>query len=145
MDTAYVETTNALIDRVAGRGLFPQAIRLLADGEPVALERLAAAAGWPVEDVEVALAAKPSAERDDQGRRVGLALTLRPTPHRFTVDGRRLFAWCSSDTLMLPVVIGRPAVVESTCPQTGQPRGRVPVRPRGLDRLGWEATGREAR
>jgi alkylmercury lyase len=134
MDTAYVETTNALIDRVAGRGLFPQAIRLLADGEPVALERLAAAAGWPVEDVEVALAAQTSAERDDQGRLVGLALTLRPTPHRFTIDARRLFAWCASDTLLLPVVIGRPAVVESTCPQTGRPI-RVEVGPNGVQRV----------
>ena len=76
---------------------------------------------WPAEDVEVALAAKTSAERDDQGRRVGLALTLRPTPHRFTVDSRRLFAWCASDTLMLPVVIGRPAVVESTCRRPANP------------------------
>jgi alkylmercury lyase len=84
----------------------------------VALERLAAAAGWSVEGVEAALSAQASAERDDQGHLVGLALTLRPTSHRFTVDGRNLFAWCASDTLMLPVMLGRPALVESTCPQT---------------------------
>jgi alkylmercury lyase len=134
MGTGYVEQTNALIDRVAARDLFPHAIRLLADGEPVAVERLAAAAGWPVEDVEVALDAQTSAERDDERRLVGLALTLRRTPHRFTVDGRQLFAWCASDTLMLPVVIGRPAVVESTCPQTGQPI-RVEVAPDGVQRV----------
>jgi len=134
MDTDYVEQTIALIDRVTADGLFPHAIRLLANGEPVALERLAAAAGWSVEAVEVALDDQTSAERDDQGRLVGLALTLRPTPHRFTVDGRGLFAWCASDTLMLPVVIGRPAVVESTCPHTGQPI-RVEVGPDGVQRV----------
>jgi alkylmercury lyase len=35
---------------------------------------------------------------------------------------------------MLPVVIGRPAVVESTCPQTGQPI-RVEVGPDGVQRV----------
>jgi alkylmercury lyase len=134
MTAGYVEQTSALIDRVAARGLFPHAIRLLADGEPVTLERLAGAAGRPVGDVEAALDAQTSAERDDQGRLMGLALTLRPTPHRFTVDGRRLFAWCATDTLMLPVVIGRPAVAESTCPQTGQPI-RLEVAPDGVQRV----------
>jgi alkylmercury lyase len=120
MSTDYVEETTALIGRVEGQELLPHAIRLLSDGEPVALEQLAEAAGWSVEDVEAALAVQTSAERDDEGRLVGLALTLRPTTHRLTVDGRTLFAWCATDTLMVPVVLGRPALVESTCPQTGQ-------------------------
>jgi alkylmercury lyase len=134
MSTDYVEQTTALIGRVEGRELLPHAIRLLADGEPVALEQLAAAAGWSVEDVEAALGAQTSAERDDQGRLVGLALTLRPTTHRFTVDGRTLFAWCASDTLLLPVILDRPAVVESTCPQTGQPI-RIELTPDGVERV----------
>jgi alkylmercury lyase len=134
MRTDYVEQTTALIGRVEGQELLPHAIRLLADGEPVALEQLAAAAGWSVGDVEAALAAQTSAERDSQGRLVGLALTLRPTTHRFTVDGRTLFAWCASDTLMLPVILGRPALVESTCPQTGRPI-RIELTPDGVERL----------
>lgn len=134
MSTDYVEHTTALIGRVEGHELLPHAIRLLADGEPVALERLAAAVGWPVEDVEAALAAQTSAERDEQGRLVGLALTLRPTSHRFTVGGRTLFAWCASDTLMLPVILGRPALVESTCPQTGRPI-RIELTPDGVERV----------
>jgi alkylmercury lyase len=120
MSTDYVEQTTALIGRVEATELLPHAIRLLSDGEPMALERLAEAAGWPIEDVEAALTAQTSAERDDQGRLVGLALTLRPTTHRVTVDDCTLFAWCATDTLMVPVVLGRPALVESTCPQTGQ-------------------------
>jgi alkylmercury lyase len=120
MSTDYVDQTTALITRVEAGELLPHAIRLLAEGEPVALEQLAAAAGLAVEDVQAALAAQASAERDDQGRLVGLALTLRPTTHRITVDGRSLFAWCATDTLVVPVMLGRPAVIESTCPQTGR-------------------------
>jgi alkylmercury lyase len=119
MSTHYVDQTTDLIRRVEGRQLLPHAIRLLAEGRPVTLEQLAAAADWSVEDVEGALAAQTSAERDDQGRLVGLALTLRPTRHRLTVDGRALFAWCATDTLMVPVILGQPAVIESACPQTG--------------------------
>jgi alkylmercury lyase len=120
MSTDYVAQTTDLIGRVKAWELLPYAIRLLSDGQPVALERLAAAAGRSVEDVEAELRAQASAERDDQGRLVGLALTLRPTTHRVIVDGRTLYAWCATDTLMLPVILGRPVRVESTCPQTGQ-------------------------
>jgi alkylmercury lyase len=134
MSSDYVEQTTALIDRVAGRELLPHAVRLLADGAPVAVERLAAAGGWSVEDVEAALDAQTSAERDDQGRLVGLALTLRPSAHRVTIGGRTLFAWCASDTLMIPVILGRPALVESTCPQTGEAI-RVAVAPGGVERI----------
>lgn len=134
MSTDYVEQTTDLIGRVDGRELLPHAIRLLAEGEPVASERLAAAAGWSVEDVEAELRAQTSAERDDQGRLVGLALTLRPTTHRVTVDRRRLYAWCATDALMLPVVLGRPALIESTCPQTGQAI-RIELTPDGVERL----------
>ena len=134
MSTEYVEQTTALIGRIEGRELLPHAIRLLSGGEPVALEPLAAAAGWSVEDVEAALGAKISAERDQRGRLVGLALTLRPTTHRFTVDGRTLSAWCASDTLMLPVILGRPALVESTCPQTGEPI-RIELTPDTIERV----------
>jgi Helix-turn-helix domain of alkylmercury lyase len=59
----YVEQTTALIGRVEGTELLPHAIRLLSDGEPVALERLAAAAGSSVEDAEAALTVQTSAER----------------------------------------------------------------------------------
>jgi alkylmercury lyase len=134
MSTEYVAQTTAVIGRVEGQELLPHAIRLLSDGEPVALERLAAAAAWSVDDVVTALGAQTSAERDDHGRLVGLALTLRPTSHRFAVDGRTLFAWCASDTLMLPVILGRPALVESTCPQSGQPI-RIELTPHTVERV----------
>lgn len=134
MSTDYVERTATLIRTVDGQALLPHAIRLLAASEPVTLERLADAAGWPLEDVQTALGEQTSAERDDQGRLIGLALTLRPTPHRFAVDGRTLHAWCASDTLMFPVILGQPGIVESTCPQTGRPI-RIELAPDRVERL----------
>ncbi|MFL5957828.1 MAG: organomercurial lyase [Solirubrobacterales bacterium] len=82
------------------------------------------------EDVEVALAAKTSAERDDQGRRVGLALTLRPTPHRFT-------GGCSRGARPTPSCSRRdrpPSRGRVNLPQTGQPI-RVEVGPDGVQRV----------
>lgn len=58
-------------------------------------------------------------EYDPQGRIVGYGLTLRPTPHQFTVDGKQLYTWCALDTLFFPAVIQRPARVESPCAATG--------------------------
>jgi alkylmercury lyase len=120
MSTDYVERTATLIRGVDAQELLPHAIRLLAEGEPVAPERLAAVIGWSREEVETALDEQTSAERDERGRLVGLALTLLPTSHRVTVDGRTVYAWCATDTLMFPVILGRPTVVESECPHTGQ-------------------------
>jgi alkylmercury lyase len=124
----------SLIGRVSGLELAPHAVRLLAEGEPVEIERLAAASGWPPDAVQAALDEQTSAERDDRARLVGLALTLRPTRHRFTVDGRALYAWCASDTLMFPAILGRPGVVESTCPHTGRPIC-IELTPEGVERL----------
>jgi alkylmercury lyase len=134
MSTDYIERSTSLIGRVRGFELAPHAVRLLAAGEPVELEELASASGWPVQEVHAALDEQTSAERDDHGRLVGLALTLRPTSHRFTFDGRTLYAWCASDTLMFPVILGRPGIVESTCPRTER-AVRIEVSPDGVERL----------
>jgi alkylmercury lyase len=84
--------------------------RLLADGRPVARER---AAG---------LDEHPGVFFDDDGSIVGFwGMSLEPTAHHFTVDGRELYAWCAWDTLFLPELIGRAARIHSTCPTTGRP------------------------
>jgi alkylmercury lyase len=87
--------------------------RLLAEGRPVARERLASDAG---------LDEHPGVLYDDDGAIVGFwGLSLEPTAHRFTVGGHELYAWCAWDTLFLPELIGRAARVRSVCPTTGQP------------------------
>jgi Alkylmercury lyase/Helix-turn-helix domain of alkylmercury lyase len=104
-------------DHAEGRRLMRTAVRLLARGEPVTLDALAAAAGVDVTDLTDAPAG-PDIEYDDEHRIVGWGLTLVPTPHRFVVDGHRLYTWCAADTLMFPAIIGRRAEIESRCPTT---------------------------
>ena len=135
MSTDYVERSTAIIGRIEGLDLVPHAARLLAEGEPVAIERLAAATGRPVDEIEAALGEQTSAERDADGQLVGLGLTLRPTPHRYVLDdGRAVFAWCASDALTFPIILGRPGVIESICGLTGQAI-RVELTPDGVERV----------
>lgn len=94
-------------------------LRLLARGEPAAIDALAAATGHTTDEVRQALAASPDIEYDDTGRILAAGISLRPTPHHFTVDGTRLYTWCAMDTLVFPAILGRPAQVESPCQTTG--------------------------
>lgn len=96
-------------------------LHLLARGRPVTVNDLAAVTGQSVSEVREALAGLPDTEYDEQGRVVGHGITLRPTPHRFEVDGRALFTWCALDTLIFPAVLGRTAHITSPCHATGIP------------------------
>ncbi|HWL84663.1 MAG TPA: organomercurial lyase MerB [Polyangiaceae bacterium] len=113
---------------------FTAAVRLLAEGAPVDIARLAHELGWSHERLEAVLAHFPNVERNQAGALVGFALTLRPTRHRFEVDARTLFTWCALDALFLPAVLGRSARVESSCAATGEPI-RLRVSPEQVDEL----------
>lgn len=106
-------------------------LRLLAAGEPVTVTDLADAAGRSVDATRTGLAATPETEYDEEGRIVGQGLTLRPTRHRFTVDGEELYTWCALDTLIFPVVIDKAAAIESTSPTSGG-TVRVTATPTGV-------------
>ncbi|MQA03327.1 MAG: organomercurial lyase MerB [Streptosporangiales bacterium] len=108
------------IQRQEMPAFFPALLRLVAKGEPVSLDELAAEGHTPVEQLDGWLRAQPGTDWAPDGRLLGFGLTQRETPHRFTVDGRTLFAFCAADTLLFPAVLGRPASVESTCPATGR-------------------------
>ncbi len=83
-------------------------------------------------ELTAALARWPNVHRDDRGRIIAFSgLSLAPTPHRFSVEGRRLYAWCAWDTLFLPALLGQPADVHSNCPATGTDV-RLSVRPAGV-------------
>jgi alkylmercury lyase len=107
------------IGRDAARFTAPM-IRLVAEGQPVALQRLAAEAGVPVDEIESWLRAQPGTDWDERGRLLGFGLTQRPTRHRYVVDGRVLYTFCAADTLIFTPILGRPARVESSCPTTSQ-------------------------
>ncbi len=96
--------------------------RLLARGEPVRREHLAAALNRQSSEIWETLSTWRSLiQWDDNRRVVGFAgLTLEPTRHRLITDGVTLFAWCAWDTLFIPRILGVTANVESTCPETGR-------------------------
>lgn len=106
-------------------------LRLLTSGNPVEVTALAATAGRTIEQTRAQLAKRPDTEYDDEGRIVGQGLTLRPTPHRFTLDGEQLYTWCALDTLIFPLILDREAHIESVSPATGQPI-RLTAGPRGV-------------
>ena len=86
------------------RWLFRPLLELLAHGQPVTTEQLADATASTVDQMRAALATMPDTEYDDRGRIIGNGLTLRPTPHRFELDGHQLYTWCALDTLIFESV-----------------------------------------
>jgi alkylmercury lyase len=91
--------------------LWPTLLRQLATGRPVTLNDLAQHSGRSSAEVRDKLAALSDTEYDEQGRVIGHGITLRPTPHHFTVEGHQLYTWCALDTLIFPTILGRPARV----------------------------------
>ncbi|MGW5721475.1 hypothetical protein ACWEVP_35235 [Amycolatopsis sp. NPDC003865] len=98
MSTAPEQLVDQLACALHGTGhpaaqpwLFRPLLRLLAEGEPVALDQLAEAAGTGVDQVRQGLAAEPDTEYDADGRVVGLGLTQNLTPHRVETNGRTLY------------------------------------------------------
>ena len=112
--------------------LVPPTLDLLARGKPTSPEEIAAASSKPPEEVRATLDRFPSTEWDEQGRVVGAGLTLCLTPHRLELKGRTLFAWCALDALLFPVLLGRPASIESPCRGTGDPV-HTEVTPAGIE------------
>jgi alkylmercury lyase len=110
---------------------FVALLTLLVEGSPVEIPSLAAAVGVEIEELRARLAAAPDTEYDAAGRIVGSGLTLRPTPHRFAVDGHDSYAWCALDTLFFPALLGRTAQVESASPTSGAPVS-LTVAPEGI-------------
>jgi alkylmercury lyase len=100
--------------------IIPPTIALLARGKPASPEKIATTSAKSLEEVRAALERFPSAEWDEQGRVVGLGLTLQLTPHRLEMEGRTLFAWCALDALLFPILLERPASIESPCRGTGE-------------------------
>jgi len=95
--------------------------RLLAEGRPFRPQELARRGNLPTEEVASFFDEWPMVQRDCQGRVVAFGgLTLEPTSHALEVDGRTLHTWCALDTLFLPDLLGRPARIRSTSPETGE-------------------------
>jgi alkylmercury lyase len=103
------------------QGVAVELFRLLAEGEPVPPERLAGRLALPVGWARAAIATWPTAHRDEFGDVIAFwGLSLRETPIRLDVGGRRLHAWCAWDSLFIPQVLGRETRVAAACPVSGE-------------------------
>jgi len=101
--------------------LLVQTWRSLAEGQPLSPEHLNGIADdLGVDRDEADGFLRRMSERDDNDNLVGvMGLSLNDHPHRFTVDGVAMKTWCAGDTLFLPAMLGRTAVIESASPLTG--------------------------
>lgn len=100
--------------------LWPALLRELARGRPVTITDLARVTGSSAADVRDGLAGLSDTEYDSTGAVIGHGITLRETPHRFTVGDQALYTWCALDTLIFPTLLERPAQVVSPTPGTGE-------------------------
>jgi alkylmercury lyase len=108
-------------------------LRTLAHGRPVSgaqVDQIAAELGMARDDVHGFL--REVTERDAADRIVGvLGLSLGEHPHRFSMNGQRMSAWCAEDTLFLPALLCQIATVESTSPLSRE-TVRLTVSPGGV-------------
>ncbi|MDQ6731897.1 MAG: organomercurial lyase, partial [Actinomycetota bacterium] len=79
-------------------------LRMLAKGEPVSEQALAAALGVPESGIRLTVGSWPGVFREEDQRIIGfMGLSVGEFgDHRVEVDGRTLTAWCAWDTLFLP-------------------------------------------
>jgi alkylmercury lyase len=114
------------------RGLCLELLRLLMEGQPVSLARVAAVLGRPLDDVVLGVRQLANVEFDRRGDIIAaVGLSLVPTPYRLQVGERALFTWCALDTLMYPVLLQCTARVTARCPGTGAVI-RLMVTPEGV-------------
>lgn len=132
----FAHAESAARDEVPG--LVRTIMILLMRGEPITLEEIETSSRLALETVRESLKAWKDTEYDDEGRLVGLGLTLRPTEHRFLIEGRELYTWCALDTLIFPGILGVRAEVKSACHATGSPI-QFEVGPEGVRRLDPES------
>jgi len=121
-------------ERQVGLAIYQQ----LSRGEPVSASALAQALAIPPHEVDELLTQsnlKSLTYTDDERRIIGFGgLAIRPMPHRFNLNGQRLYTWCAWDSLFMPVVLGQTAEVESPAPG-GFGFIRLRVGPAGIERI----------
>lgn len=99
-------------------------LRELARGEPVTIAQLAQALRTTTDAAEALTrdsALSPFVHVGEDGRIQGFyGLSVTPTHHQLTFNGRKLWAWCAPDTLEHPELLGAPVEIESRDPETGE-------------------------
>ena len=109
-------------------------LQLLSRGKPISPELLASYTGNSIAETRQFFREfqRLGGELDEDGNLIGNALTLNPTPHKFRINGKQLYTWCSLDAVFLPGLLGKTAEVESACPVTGE-LIRLTIAPGGVE------------
>lgn len=98
-----------------------QLYRLVAKGKPVARQTLADAAEVSLERVNEILENWSGVYYDGEKIQGFWGITPKEfSKHLYTSNGRTNYAWCAWDTLFLPEILGGPAEIHSTCPESGE-------------------------
>ena len=112
--------------------------RQLSGGEPVSTAGLAhalAVSAGAVNDLLRQRNLQCLTYLDSDGCIVGFGgLAIRPMPHRFNLNGRKLFTWCAWDSLFMPIIPGQVAEIASPAPG-GSGLVRLRVGPNGIERV----------
>ena len=143
MQTENLEGIARALRQGIAQGLIPavsrlavQVVQQIVAGQPVSpaqLEEMASNVGVS-HDVLDQFQAR-FGEFDPEGNIVGLAgMTLKPTQHRFVLDGRTLYNWCGLDGLMFAPLLKQAARLESLCPGSGT-EIRITVTPEGVEHV----------
>jgi alkylmercury lyase len=140
---ALIETYRAAYDAIPQEAfeldlrVTIRTMQALAEAKPVSPQRLTEIWEMPLEQVRALLrqaVASGRAEVDDQGNLVGGVLSLLPTRHRITIEGKQLFAWCAYDAIYAPGVVGKTAQIVSDDPVTGDTI-RLTITPVGVSEV----------
>lgn len=124
----YDKLWEAAVERLPEFSLEQQRVGLallaeLSEGKPVSAAQLGRSVGIGEADAARYLHDSGLSSliyTNEDGAALGVfGLSLAPTDHRLTVNGRTLWAWCAVDTLFLPELLGTTATVESRDPVTG--------------------------
>ena len=117
--TSFTPTIQLLARRWADAGVLLPAFPLLARGQPLEIDEIAAASGIAVDRVTRALDAA-RCERDAKGRLIDLyGLTLTPTHHRLEIGHKVLFSCCALWAHVIPKLVDSTVRVESVDPLRG--------------------------
>jgi len=120
--TAAVRSTG---DRLADDAMAVAFRSLLADGEPVSPDSLAAELGASREEVDEAidvLDGRGEIRRDEEGRLVAvLGLSVVPTEHVVSLGDRTVWTWCAKVALGVLGTAEADGRVQSRCAESGRP------------------------
>lgn len=128
----YFITAFPVMDTVEQR-LALRLYALLAEGQPVAIERLAQEMAVPEVDVKTVLDSWRGVFYDNLNRVIGFwGMTIKEMKHHFEVNGKTVFTWCAWDALFIPELLNATANITSQCTTTGN-EIRLSVSPHGIE------------